>query len=46
MQNANVNSFKMINYMKHVKIEMIKINVLIILFVKNDCNNNFLLNCF
>ena len=46
MQNINTNSFKMISYMKHVKIKIIKINIFIILFMKNDCNNNLLLNCF
>ena len=36
----------MISYMKCVKIKMTEINALIILFMKNDCNNNLLLNCF
>ena len=36
----------MIDYIKHVKIEIIKIKIFIILFMKNDCNNNLLLNCF
>ena len=46
MQDVNINSFKMINYMKYVKVEIIKISAFIILFVKNDCDNNLLLNCF
>ena len=41
-----MNSFKMINYVKYVKVEMIEINALIILFMKNNCDNNFLLNYF
>ena len=46
MQDANVNSFKMINYMKCVKIKMIEISASVVLFMKNDCNNDLLLNCF
>ena len=45
MQNVNVNSFKMIDYMKCVKVEMIKISASVILFMKNDCDNDLLLNC-
>ena len=41
-----MNLFKMIDYIKCVKVKMIKINAFIVLFVKNDCNNDFLLNCF
>ena len=36
----------MINYVKYIKIKIIKINAFIALFVKNDCNNDFFLNCF
>ena len=46
MQNANVNLFKMINCVKCVKIKIIKINVFIVLFMKNDYNNDFFLNFF
>ena len=46
MQNANVNLFKIINYIKYVKIEMIEISVFIILFMKNNYDNNFFLNYF
>ena len=46
MWNANVNLFKMINCMKCVKIKITEINAFIILFVKNDCNNDFFLNYF
>ena len=31
--------------MKCIKVEMIKINALIILFMKNNYDNNFFLNC-
>ena len=41
MQNVNVNLFKMINYVKCVKIEIIKISAFIVLFMKNDYNNDF-----
>ena len=46
MWDANANLFKMINCMKHVKIKMIKINAFVVLLMKNDYNNDFLLNCF
>ena len=36
----------MISCIKHVKVEMTEINALIILFMKNDYNNDFFLNCF
>ena len=41
-----MNSFKMIDCVKCVKVEMIKISALIILFMKNDCDNDLFLNCF
>ena len=41
-----MNLFKMINCMKHVKVEMTEISAFIILFVKNDCDNNLFLDCF
>ena len=46
MQNVNINSFKMISCIKHVKVKITEINVFVILFMKNDYNNNFFLNCF
>ena len=36
----------MIDYIKCVEIEMIEINVSVILFMKNDCDNDLLLNYF
>ena len=36
----------MINYVKYMKIKMTEINVFVILFMKNDCDNNLFLNCF
>ena len=41
-----MNLFKIISYMKHIKIEMTEINAFIILFMKNDCDNNLFLNYF
>ena len=43
-QNVNTHSSKLIKYVKHMKIEITKITVSIILFVKNNCNNNLFLN--
>ena len=36
----------MIDYVKCVKIKMTEISTFIVLFMKNDCNNDFLLNYF
>ena len=46
MQDANVNLFKMIDYVKCIKVKMTEVSASIALFVKNDCDNDFLLNCF
>ena len=35
----------MIDYVKCVEIKMAEINAFIVLFMKNDCDNDFLLNC-
>ena len=32
--------------MKCVKVKMTEINALVTLFMKNDCDNDFFLNCF
>ena len=31
----------MINYIKYIKVKMIKISVFVTLFIKNDYNNDF-----
>ena len=36
----------MIDYVKCIKVEIIEINVFVILFMKNDYDNDFLLNYF
>ena len=46
MQDINTNLFKIISCVKHIKVEMTEINIFIILFVKNDYNNDLFLNCF
>ena len=46
MQDVNTNSFKIISCIKYVKVKITKINAFIILFMKNDYNNNLFLNCF
>ena len=46
MCDINVHSFKLIKCMKQINVEIANITAFITLFVKDECDNDLLLNCF